>query len=285
MGGRGNRSRTWLGKGSRIPVLAILAVCFGGAVLGYLLLVGRPAPSSNVTPSLAVTGRADTPLSPPAALVPPASSSERRGPPAEPRVPDPSAPEAQQRAASPRTPRAPMSEPAKVPPSAAAVPSGRTKPQAGRVSLIAEIEKEIIRLTNVERSSEGLPPLVEDAALSAIARGHSRDMVARDFFSHESPDGDGPNERAEKAGYEVRRPGGEEEAEGVGENIGQVPLGTIEDIGLVTHDALRIAAAQVWLWMDSRGHRNNMLSEDYRRIGVGVAYDGKSLYVSTQLFW
>lgn len=153
------------------------------------------------------------------------------------------------------------------------------------MSLIAEIEREIVRLTNLERASEGLPPLSADPALGAIARAHSRDMVTRDFFSHESPDGDGPSERAEKAGYGVRKPAEEEEAEGLGENIGQVPLGMVEDIGLVTHDAQRIAAAQVWSWMDSRGHRNNILSEDYERIGVGVAYDGKGIYFCTQLFW
>ncbi len=110
-------------------------------------------------------------------------------------------------------------------------------------------------------------------------------MVTRDFFSHENPDGDGPSERAEKAGYVVRKPAGEEEAEGIGENIGQVPLGRVEDFGLVTHDAQSIAVTQVRAWMDSRGHRNNILSEDYQRIGVGVAYDGKGIYVCTQVFW
>ena len=69
----------------------------------------------------------------------------------------------------------------------------------------AEIEAEIIRLTNAERSAEDLPPLAHDPALDRIARAHSRDMLARGFFSHENPDGDGPTERARKAGYTTRK--------------------------------------------------------------------------------
>lgn len=149
----------------------------------------------------------------------------------------------------------------------------------------AEIEAEIIQLTNAERAAEGLPPLAHDPALDRIARAHSRDMLARGFFSHENPDGDGPTERAQKAGYPPGKTVDGTEMIGVGENIGMMPLGSVEDIGFVAREARSIASAQVRGWMDNRGHRSNILSEDYERIGVGVIYDGKGAFYCTQVFW
>jgi uncharacterized protein YkwD len=140
-------------------------------------------------------------------------------------------------------------------------------------------------LTNLERAGEGLPSLTEDPTLDQIARAHSRDMQARGFFSHENPDGEGPTARAEKAGYNTHKRIDGDEMVGVGENIGKMPLGSVEDIGFVEREVRSIAAAQVRGWMDTRGHRSNILSEGYERIGVGVVYDGKGAYICTQVFW
>jgi uncharacterized protein YkwD len=140
-------------------------------------------------------------------------------------------------------------------------------------------------LTNLERAGEGLPPLTEDPALDQLARAHSRDMQARGFFSHENPDGEGPTARAEKAGYNTHRRIDGDEMVGVGENIGKMPLGSVVNVGFVEREARSIATAQVQGWMDNRGHRSNILSEDYERIGVGVVYDGKGVYICTQVFW
>ena len=190
-------------------------------------------------------------------------------------------------AAGPTPPSAP---PRPSPPAKAARPHSPTspavrQPPAPRLPSLAAIEAEILRLTDLERAAEGLSPLAPDPVLGAVARAHSRDMVARDYFSHENPLGEGPDERAEKAGYDIRRPVEGGVAQGVGENIGQVLIGMVEDIGVVEQEARSIAAAQVRSWMDSRGHRSNILSEEYLRTGVGVAYDGKGMYICTQVFW
>ncbi len=57
---------------------------------------------------------------------------------------------------------------------------------------LARFASEVVELTNGERARAGLPPLAADARLTAAAQGHSADMVARDFYSHTSPDGTGP---------------------------------------------------------------------------------------------
>ena len=142
-----------------------------------------------------------------------------------------------------------------------------------------------MRLINGERVARGLSPLTPDVVLGAVARAHSRDMVAQGYFSHENPLGEGPDERAEKAGYDVHRPMGGGVVQGTGENIGTMPVGMVEDIGFVEQEAGSIAAAQVRSWMASRSHRTNILSPDYDRTGVGVAYDGKGGYTCTQMFW
>ena len=242
--------RAWWERGSPYRPFGLLVLCLGGAVLLLLSLQPPRGPSS---PSYAS-----------ATATPTGPATEHLDPPA------PS-----------RLSRRPRTAKPKPPPAAAATPS--PKP---RVPSIAEIEAEIVRLTNMERASRGLPVLTHDADLDTIARAHSRDMVARDFFSHENPSGDGPTERAERAGYDVHRPdhqGGE--LVGVAENIGMTPLGMVEDIGFVDREASSIAAAQVRGWMATRGHRSNILSREHERIGVGVTHNGTGAYICTQIFW
>jgi hypothetical protein len=145
---------------------------------------------------------------------------------------------------------------------------------------LAEIEAEIVRLTNVERAAEGLAPLTHDAALDAIARGHSRDMIARAFFSHENPSGDGPTERADKAGYDVHKHVTEVDLVGIGENIVMTPTGAVEDIGFVEREAHSIGCPDPWMDGAERPPGEHSL-RGYERIGVGVAYDGKGVYTCT----
>lgn len=119
---------------------------------------------------------------------------------------------------------------------------------------------EVIDLTNRERARAGLPPLSRDPRLAAAAQAHSADMVARDFYSHTAPDGGGPRDRAAAAGSALRT---------VGENIacGQ-----------------RSAAEVVQGWMNSPGHRANILQAGFTRIGVGFAGGGRAGTYWTQLF-
>jgi len=149
----------------------------------------------------------------------------------------------------------------------------------------AAIEEYIVLATNGERARHGLVPLQSDAALAAVARSHSGDMAAYGYFSHVNLQGEDPTDRAKRQGYPViKHLGGGRIAAGIAENIGMMPTGNVAEYGYVEEDAAAIAEAMVAMWMASEGHRENILSPGYDRIGVGVAYDGSS-YIATQNFW
>ncbi|MEU6366938.1 CAP domain-containing protein [Streptomyces sp. NPDC046931] len=119
---------------------------------------------------------------------------------------------------------------------------------------------EVLALTNAERAAVGLPPLAADPLLAAVAQAHSADMVAHAFYAHTSPDGREPWDRAAAAGSRHRR---------VGENIacGQ-----------------RSPAEVVHGWMDSPGHRANILGPAFSHLGVGFTGGGRDGTYWTQLF-
>ncbi|MFH8388749.1 CAP domain-containing protein [Streptomyces sp. NPDC018036] len=120
--------------------------------------------------------------------------------------------------------------------------------------------REVVALTNTERAAAGLPPLGTDPTLTIAAQAHSADMVARDFYAHVSPEGSQPWDRAAAAGCTRRA---------IGENIacGQ-----------------RSPAEVVRGWMDSPGHRANILKPDFTHIGIGLAGGGRAGTYWTQLF-
>jgi uncharacterized protein YkwD len=129
-------------------------------------------------------------------------------------------------------------------------------------------------LINRERRNHGEAPLADDSRLTGAAASHSRDMVARDYFSHTSPGGQTALQRIQASGF----PGGSG-AFSVGENIawGTLWLATPREI--------------VGAWMRSAGHRANILDGRYRYTGVGVApavprslSDGQDGAVYTQDF-
>jgi uncharacterized protein YkwD len=109
---------------------------------------------------------------------------------------------------------------------------------------------------NIERAKAGCPPVRVDSRLAAAALAHSEDMVDRNYFSHTSPDGEGPGERAAAAGY----------PQWSGENIAK---------GYPT------PAAVMEGWMNSPGHRANILNCDSKSTGVG--YDPRQ-NMWTQMF-
>ncbi len=148
-----------------------------------------------------------------------------------------------------------------------------------------DIEKAILSYTNEERKNHGMVALNWDERLAIVAREHSQDMAGNNFFSHDNLRGEDPTARAKRHGYPIRKElGGGWYSEGIAENIGKMPTGNVVGIGHVARDADEIARAQVTSWMQSPGHRRNILDPDCRRLGVGVAYDG-TCYVSTQNFW
>lgn len=108
-----------------------------------------------------------------------------------------------------------------------------------------EDELEMIKLVNEERADQGLDKLTFDSNLREIARLHSADMFTRGYFSHYSPEGKTVADRAISAGIDFLV---------VGENLAYAPS---------------LEAAHKGL-MNSEGHRANILSEDYKKIGIGV---------------
>ena len=109
------------------------------------------------------------------------------------------------------------------------------------------VEGELSALINAERARHGLPALQPDARLQRAAQAHAEDMVARGYFSHRSKSGTRPVARVKAAGFEACF---------VAENLSR---------GYAT------PRQSVTGWMQSPGHRDNILSSQARAIGIGVA--------------
>lgn len=105
---------------------------------------------------------------------------------------------------------------------------------------------EVWRLVNEERANAGVDPVAWDASLAAAAQLHAEDMVAQDYFDHDSLDGRNFATRARDSGYSSC-PRGENIAAGQ-----------------------RSPAAVMTAWMNSDGHRRNILSSGSDELGVGL---------------
>lgn len=139
---------------------------------------------------------------------------------------------------------------------------------------IRQIEKRIHALINVERTDKGLNPLKFNNALSAIARAHSRDMGRRDYFSHQTPEGLDPFDRYDKAAFKCEVRVGSITYMGA-ENIGFLAgYSTVEDI----------AQNAVVNWMNSSGHRKNILTPHWLTQGIGVYITPTGVILVTQNF-
>lgn len=126
-----------------------------------------------------------------------------------------------------------------------------------------ETEEEIVlRLVNEERCSLGLVPLALNNQLNAAALVHSRDMANRNFFDHTGSDGRNAGQRITRAGYPWTM---------WAENIAA---------GYTTPEAVHTA------WMNSPGHRSNILNPNVREMGLAKAYNSRSYYGTywTQVF-
>ncbi|MFG2600091.1 CAP domain-containing protein [Streptomyces sp. NPDC048462] len=117
-----------------------------------------------------------------------------------------------------------------------------TAPPAGTSAQAA-----VLSLVNQERAKVGCSPVTASGPLTSLAQDFSDDMAARGFFDHTDPDGKTPWDRAAKAGVDGLG----------GENIARGQA-----------DAQAVMAA----WMDSDGHRANILNCDYKTLGVGVHF-------------
>ncbi len=116
-------------------------------------------------------------------------------------------------------------------------------------------------LLNAERTRHGLRPVREEPRLRRAARRHARDMAARGFFAHESPEGVGPHERIRRAGYSGARLTGENLARG--EREAGAPSAIVDG------------------WMHSPGHRANVLRRGFEEIGIGIVVEDDEAFYAT----
>lgn len=121
------------------------------------------------------------------------------------------------------------------------------------------LEREMLDLVNQERVAAGLPPLEMDPSLVAVARRHSADMFARGYFAHNTPEGLTPYDRIQADGIRYMI---------AGENLAHAPSLAIAHSGL----------------MNSPGHRENILREEFGRVGIGIVDGGSRGLMITQNF-
>ncbi|MEV0126263.1 sigma-70 family RNA polymerase sigma factor [Streptomyces sp. NPDC050703] len=129
---------------------------------------------------------------------------------------------------------------------AKARPKPEPKPEAPAPEAPSGAADQVVSLVNAERAKAGCGPVRSNSQLVTAATRHSADMDARDYFDHTSPDGTDPGDRITAAGYRWST---------YGENIArgqQTPASVMDS------------------WMNSPGHRANILNCDFEELGVGI---------------
>ncbi len=125
---------------------------------------------------------------------------------------------------------------------------------------IRALETEVIRLVNVERAKTGKSALAENSEVSRIARIKSKDFINNNYFSHNSPTYGDPFDMLKSFGIKYTA---------AAENIA---------------NGQRTATEVMKTWMNSAGHRANILNSAYNQTGVGVARDNNGNLYWTQMF-
>ncbi|OPJ57392.1 CAP domain-containing protein [Clostridium oryzae] len=121
-------------------------------------------------------------------------------------------------------------------------------------------ESEVLRLVNAERARAGVKPLTMNWQLERVARYKCQDMINKNYFSHTSPTYGSPFTMMQNFGIQFSA---------AGENIAK---------------GQRSPAEVMNSWMNSPGHRSNILSGTYTQIGVGLAKDSSGTSYWTQMF-
>lgn len=125
---------------------------------------------------------------------------------------------------------------------------------------VKALEQKVIDLVNQQRAWNGLSALKANWEVSRVARYKSQDMINKNYFDHQSPTYGSPFNMMENFGIKFNA---------AGENIAygqRTPQDVMND------------------WMNSPGHRSNILNPTYNQIGVGVAKAANGTYYWTQMF-
>ncbi|WP_195251340.1 CAP domain-containing protein [Romboutsia sp. 1001713B170207_170306_H8] len=124
----------------------------------------------------------------------------------------------------------------------------------------AAYQQEVVNLVNKERAKYGLSPLKSNASLANVATIKSQDMVNKNYFSHTSPTYGSPFDMMKQFGISYRT---------AGENIAM---------------GQKTPSEVVTAWMNSEGHRANILNANFTEIGIGIAQNSKGQLYWTQMF-
>ncbi|MBS4026288.1 MAG: hypothetical protein KGZ96_11515 [Clostridia bacterium] len=165
--------------------------------------------------------------------------------------------------ANPSNPINPANSPGTSPGSQDTTPgnTGSTNPNTDQTtSGLHQFEAQVVKLVNDERAKHGLAPLKANLKLSQVARIKSEDMRDNKYFAHNSPTYGSPFDMMKRFGISYRT---------AGENIAA---------GQTTPEHV------VNSWMNSPGHRANILNSNYTEIGVGYAQGGSYRHYWTQMF-
>ena len=205
-------------------------------------------------------------------------------------------------------------------------------PQVNKPTIIiSDLELKVHNGINAQRQSHGLTPLVYDDKIATIAREHSQDMITRNYFAHDTPDGISPSQRGIDAGYhdcgdrqairdsqEYDRLTKQFEATGNTDQVlygqiqalytkvtsetsnGMIFLGFPENIeqnnlydsveyidGIPIYHWLsedQLSSSIVDVWMNSPGHRENILTPAYYSQGIGIAISSDDKVFITEDF-
>lgn len=130
------------------------------------------------------------------------------------------------------------------------------KPAQQQTANVSATEQAVLDLTNAERTKAGLKPLQIDAALQKSAKQKSADMAANNYFSHTSPTYGSPFDQMKQNGVTYRS--------------------AAENIAMGQRSAQDVVTA----WMNSAGHRQNILTPEFTHIGIG--YDANGHYWTQQ---
>ena len=141
---------------------------------------------------------------------------------------------------------------------------------------LLNLEKELHREINRVRQGKGLLPLTWDPHLKIIAKQHSQEMLEMNYFDHFNPAGETPTERGLKNNYVCRIIEGELMREGLAENLFKTSLYEFKTVqGAETNYEWRtnqqIINNIISKWLESPGHRKNMLHQDYQKTGIGIS--------------
>ncbi|MDR0880764.1 MAG: CAP domain-containing protein [Clostridioides sp.] len=124
----------------------------------------------------------------------------------------------------------------------------------------ADLQKQVLDIVNAERAKSGLKALTLDAKLSEVATLKSQDMINKNYFDHNSPTYGSPFDMMKKYGITYQTAG--------------------ENIAMGQKSPQEVMTA----WMNSEGHRKNILTSNFTKIGVGVAKNANGTIYWTQMF-